>query len=80
VALSYVELEYMETCETLWLKKLLLGLFRQELEANVIHCDNQSCIKLSENLVFHDCSKHINIRYHFIRDYVQRGAVRLDYI
>jgi hypothetical protein len=46
----------------------------------VIHCDNQSCIKLSENPVFHDHSKHIDIRYHFIRDCVQRVAVRLDYI
>jgi hypothetical protein len=43
----------------------------------VIYCDNQSCIKLSENPVFHDQSKHIEIRYHFIRDYVHRGAVEL---
>jgi hypothetical protein len=46
----------------------------------VIHCDNQSCIKLSENLVFHDRSKHIEIRYHFIRDWVQRGVVQLQYV
>ena len=32
--------------------------------------DNQSCIKLSENPVFHDRSKHIEICYHFIRDNV----------
>jgi hypothetical protein len=43
----------------------------------VIYCDNQSCIKLSENPVFHDRSKHIEIRYHFIRDYIQRGVVEL---
>ena len=49
-------------------------------ETTIIHCDNQSCIKLSENPVFHDKSKHIEIRYHFIRDYVQRGAVLLRYI
>jgi energy-converting hydrogenase A subunit M len=46
----------------------------------VIYCDNQSCIKLSKNPVFHDWSKHIEIRYHFIRDYVHRGAVELQYI
>jgi hypothetical protein len=57
-----------------------LGLFGQELEATMIHYDNQSCIKLSENLVFHDRSKHIDIRYHFIRDCVKRGVMRLDYI
>ena len=50
------------------------------VETYVIHCDNQSCIKLSENLVFHDRSKHIEIRCHFIRDYVKRGAVQLQYV
>jgi hypothetical protein len=84
VALSFAEVEYMaaslEACEALWLRKLLLGLFGEELHATVIHCDNQSCIRLSENPVFHDRSKHIDIRYHFIRDCVQRGAMRLDYI
>jgi hypothetical protein len=51
-----------------------------QLRPTVIYCDNQSCIKLSENPVFHDRSKHIEIRYHFIRDYVQRGAVELQFI
>ena len=46
----------------------------------MIYCDNQSCIKLTENPVFHDRSKHIQIRYHFIRDCVQWGAVKLKYI
>ena len=46
----------------------------------MIYCDNQSCMQLSENIVFHDRSKHTEIRYHFIRDYVQRGAVELQYI
>jgi hypothetical protein len=55
-------------------------LFGQEMSPTVIHCDNQSCIKLSENPVFHDRSKHIEIRYHFICDWVQRGAVQLQYI
>jgi hypothetical protein len=35
---------------------------------------------LSKNPVFHDKSKHIEIRYHYIRDMVQRGAVRLQYV
>ena len=46
----------------------------------VICCENQSCIQLSKNPVFHDKSNHIEIRYHFICDYVQRGAVALQYI
>jgi hypothetical protein len=84
VALSSTEAEYMAasmaSCEAIWLRKLLAGLFDQELDPTVIYCDNQSCIKLSENPVFHDRSKHIEIRYHFIRDRVQKGAVKLQYI
>ena len=64
----------------LWLRKLLVNLFGQELRPMVIYCDNQSCIHLSGNPIFHDRSKHIEIRYHFIRDYVQRGVVTLQYI
>ena len=37
-------------------------------------------MKLSENPVFHDKSKHIEIKYHYIRDMVQRGAVKLLYV
>jgi hypothetical protein len=37
-------------------------------------------VKLTENLVFHDKSKHIEIKYHYIQDMVQRGAVDLQYI
>jgi hypothetical protein len=58
------------SCEAIWLHKMLVGLFGQEMSSTVIHCDNLSCVKLSENPVFHDQSKHIEIRYHFIRDWV----------
>jgi hypothetical protein len=50
------------------------------MEATSILCDNQSCIKMTKNLVFHDKSKHIEIRYHYICDMVQRGAIKLQYI
>ena len=46
----------------------------------VINYDNQSCVKLSENPMFHDRSKHIEIKYHYVRDMVQRRAVSLRYI
>jgi hypothetical protein len=55
-------------------------LFGIGLEAIYIWCDNQSCMKLLENPVFHDRSKHIEIRYHYIRDMVQRGVVRLQFM
>ena len=84
VALSSAEAEYMTAsqanCEALWLRKLLVGLFGVQLRPIVIYYDNQSCIKLSKNPIFHDRSKHIEIRYHFICDYVQRGFLELQYI
>ena len=40
----------------------------------------QSIMKLSENPLFHDKSKHIEIEYHYIRNMVQRGAVKLQYV
>jgi hypothetical protein len=64
--------------EAVWLRKLLSGLFGLKLEATCILCGNQSCMKLLENPVFHDRSKHIEINYHDIRDMVERGAVRLQ--
>jgi hypothetical protein len=65
IALSTAEAEYIvacsANCEAIWLRKLLTGLFDLEMEATMILCDNQSCIKMTENLVFHDKSKHIEI-------------------
>jgi hypothetical protein len=61
------------------LRKLLEGLFDQELDPTIIYSDNQS-IKLFENPMFHDKSKHIEIRYHFIQDRIKKGALELQYI
>ena len=62
MALSIAEAEYVTTCsascEVVWMRKLLSDLFDLQLDDTCIHCDNQSCVKLSENLVFHDKSKH----------------------
>jgi hypothetical protein len=46
----------------------------------VILCGNQSCRKMTENPVFHDNSKNIEIWYHYICDMVQRGVVKLQYV
>jgi hypothetical protein len=65
VALSSAEAKYMVfnmvACEAIWIHKLLMALFGQEMEMTVINRGNHSCIKLSENPVFHDRAKHINI-------------------
>jgi hypothetical protein len=83
VALNTAEAEYIAVSvashEAVWLRKLC-GLFDLELEPTLIYCNNQSCVKLSKNHVFHDKSKHIEIKYHYIRDMMQRGAMELQYI
>jgi hypothetical protein len=66
--------------EVVWLRKILADLFGHVLDSTVIHCDNQSYVKLSENPVFHDKSKHIEIKYHYIRDMVQRKAILVKYL
>lgn len=62
------------------MRKILVGLFGHRMEPTLIHCDNQIRIKLSENPFFHDRSKHIDIRYHHLRDCVQRRIAMLQYI
>ena len=62
------------------MRKILVGLFGSHLDPTVIHCDNQSCNKISINLVFRDRSKHIDIWYHHIRDCVQWKIMLLQYI
>jgi hypothetical protein len=84
VALITTEVEYIVACETctevIWLRKLISDLFDQIPESIIIHCDNQSCIRLSEHPVFHERSKHIEIKYYFIQYKVQEGEVNLEYI
>jgi hypothetical protein len=64
--------------EAVWLHKILTDLFDHEMDPTIIHCDNQSYVKLSENHVFHDRSKHIEIKYHYIKDMVQRKAIQVQ--
>eukprot|EP00253_Pinus_taeda_P019839 PITA_19839 len=81
VALSSVEAKYMDAsqvaCEAIWMWKILVGLFDQRMDPTLIYCDNQNCIKLYENPVFHDRSKHIEIQYHHLRDCVARWIMLL---
>jgi hypothetical protein len=81
VALSTTEAKHIALSvavrEAVWLRKLLTDLSDHEMDPTTIHCDNQSCVKLSKNLVFHDKSKHIEIKYHYIRDMVQRKTIHV---
>eukprot|EP00253_Pinus_taeda_P036661 PITA_36661 len=56
------------------------GTSGERMDPTVIYYDNQSCIKLYENPVFHDRSKHIDICYHQLRDCVARKIMLLQYI
>jgi hypothetical protein len=82
VALSTTEVEYIAlsvaVCKAVWLRKLLTYLFDHDMDP-IVYCDNQSCVKLSENHVFHDRSKHVEIKYHYIRYMVQSKAVHVQY-
>ncbi len=85
VALSTCEAEYMALSAATQEAKFLLQLLEDmtgstSINSCTIHCDNQGAIKLVENPVQHQRSKHIDIRYHFIRIEVQRGVVQLNYV
>ncbi|KAJ0448763.1 putative RNA-directed DNA polymerase [Helianthus annuus] len=83
VALSSTEAEYIAassaTCEAIWLRRLLEDLGFKQKEATVIFCDNKSAINLSKNPVLHNRSKHIELRYHYIREMVLKEEVSLEY-
>ena len=49
-------------------------------DTRVVYCDNSSAIDISKSPVQHSKTKHIEIRYHFIRDLVERKIVCLEYI
>jgi hypothetical protein len=66
--------------EVMWLHKILADLSKHVLDSTIIHYGNQSCVKISENLVFHDKLNHIEIKYHYIQDMVQRKEVLVLYL
>eukprot|EP00253_Pinus_taeda_P034911 PITA_34911 len=84
VALSSAKAEYigasLVACEAIWMRKVVVGLFDQRMDPTMIYCDNQSCIKLSKNPLFHDRSKHIDIRYHHLQDCVVKKMMLLEYV
>ncbi|GKG29775.1 hypothetical protein Tco_0419673 [Tanacetum coccineum] len=62
--------------EAIWLRGLLeeLGV---DLNTVAVNCDNQGAIHLSRNHVFHERTKHINVRYHFIREVLEAKTVKV---
>nr|GEZ78195.1 retrotransposon protein, putative, Ty1-copia subclass [Tanacetum cinerariifolium] len=80
VAFSTTEAEYMAFTEAvkedIWLRGLLeeLGV---ELNIVAVNCDNQGAIHLSRNHIFCERTKHINVRYHFIREVLEAKTVKV---
>jgi len=84
VALSSCEAEYMAITyaiqEAKFLRQIVSDLLGLKLKSVDLGVDNQGAINLAKNPVNHQRSKHIDIRYHFIRDEVEKGNVNLFYV
>ncbi|CAH9119560.1 unnamed protein product [Cuscuta europaea] len=80
VALSTTKAEYVAATEAfkeaIWLSRLVaeIGFLKQDV---TVFSDSQSAIQLCKNPVFHDRTKHIDVRFHFIRDVLDAGKVKL---
>lgn len=81
VILSTTEAEYIAatSCATqgIWMRRVLSKLQHTRSKCITILCDNSSTIKSSRNPVLHGRSKHIDVRFHFLRDLTRDGKVEL---
>jgi hypothetical protein len=83
ISTSTAEAEYIAAgsccAQILWMKNQLLdyGLRYSKIP---IYCDNQSAIAMTGNPVQHSMTKHISIRYHFIREHVEEGNIELHFV
>jgi hypothetical protein len=82
VALSTTEVKHVAAgsccAQSLYIKQL--EDFKVLFDHILIRCDNTSAMSLSKNLIQHSRTKHIEIRYHFIRDHVQKGDIELEFV
>jgi hypothetical protein len=83
VTLSSPEEEYViatsTSCQAVWMKRMLKYLLQEQHEITTILCDNNSTIMLSKNHVFHKKTKHIDTRYHFMRELVNKKEISLEF-
>jgi hypothetical protein len=84
VALSSCEAEYIAastaSTQALWLARLLGDLLGGDTGAVELRVDSKSALALAKNPVFHERSKHIRVRYHFIRGCLEEGSIKVSYI
>ena len=67
-------------CQRIWISRLLGVLTGRKLGPFELNVDNKSALDLMKNPVFHGRSKHIDKRYHFIRDHIERGNVIVKHV
>ena len=81
VTLSTAEAEFVATtfcaCQCIWMRRVLQKIGHSQSKCTTMMCDNSSTIKLSKNLVMHGRSKHIDVRFHFLRDLTKEEVVKL---
>lgn len=84
VALSSCEAEYMAAtlaaCQSIWLRGLLEEISGQKIGPVILHVDNKSAIELMKNPVLHGRSKHIDVRFHFIRECIESGKLIVKHV
>lgn len=84
VALSSAEAEYISLSvavkEAIWLRMLLKDFKKEFGGPTIIHEDNQACISVAEDDKMTKRLKHIDVRYRFVQDAVQRGTICLEYV
>ena len=83
VALSSTEAEYIALCaetqEVLWLRRLLAGIDLLQKDPTTIFEDNQGAMALSKNPKNHSRTKHIDVKFHFVRESVNNGTIAVEY-
>lgn len=81
VTLSTTEAEFVAAafcaCQCVWMRRILEEFGLGQAKSTTILCDNSSTIKLSKNPVLHGRSKHIDVRFHFLRDLTKEGVIQL---
>ena len=68
------------SCQALWLRNLLSKGTRSELKPVALYIDNKSAIALMKNPTFHERSKHIDTRFHFIRECVEKRQILVEFV
>ena len=83
MALSTTKAEYVTAiataCQAVWMRRMLRSLCREQVKGTTVYCDNSSAIALSKNSVFHKRTKHIDAKYHYIRELVSNGEIILQH-